>query len=456
MAKKGQVKGDGVDPLDGYDAYEMSQLVDAAEKMVSRGGTHRLGRKWAIKATTGFWNVKPELVGLAYDNFDRVIAEGMLNGDYPLHRGNGLMADFYRVERPQARKRLKAAMAAVEEQRAAEAQKTGVRSDRVGPVQVQDLVLMHGGPRNVGVIALQHRMTETDKGAVSGEPLPVLQETPAIWATDDFLLADAYNDADLKRKGQRRKETDESQVYYLDIPQARVVEVDTKAKRWREDEREAINNTIKALLADDGPDVLLLKREGFDEYFITDKVKPRLVKVENTDDMARRALPLDTASGKLGDFDPESVEMMEPPSPIFCQVALSMVRADIKDTKKMLRGASGYAQEQLEEHLAGAERSERYWAAMCADEPARWEKVATHIRGEIIPDTQESLTAYLEAGKTPRYRHAANVEQNRIQWWERQADLHQQEGRRRSRRRGGREKPQSGSLPTMTQTRSSR
>ena len=145
---------------------------------------------------------------------------------------------------------------------------------------VQDLVLYHGGGRKYGVVELEHRPTGEGEAL---DPVPVLRDTPAIWASDRMRGARNYAGSYRPEEGEDPSEVSrESQVYYLDAPNALVAEVET-----RELSRRQADATISHLLDSDGsakpPDALKLYRHSDTEFFIAEHYEPGLVRVVGWD-----------------------------------------------------------------------------------------------------------------------------------------------------------------------------
>ena len=145
---------------------------------------------------------------------------------------------------------------------------------------VQDLVLYHGGGRKYGVVELEHRPTGEGEGF---DPVPVLRDTPAIWASDQRVEAMSYAGSYRPQKGENPyDETSESQLYYLDAPNALVAEVETKRLSMRQ-----ADATIAHILKSDGsakpPDVLKLYRNSDTEFFVPEHYEPGLIRVVGWD-----------------------------------------------------------------------------------------------------------------------------------------------------------------------------
>ena len=171
----------------------------------------------------------------------------------------------------------------------------------------EDLVLYHGGQRILGEVGLDFRATSQGENL---EPLPILLNTPAVWAkgreleTLDYTQARA---AECEKWGMQC----EPHIYTLDAANAEVAEVSTKYLT-----RRRANAVVRELLkrkAAERPDILRLQREsGGEEYFIPEgDYEPTIVRVKEVQDDLE--IPgVQTVEGL--EFAPPSADFCEQPA----------------------------------------------------------------------------------------------------------------------------------------------
>ena len=203
---------------------------------------------------------------------------------------------------------------------------------------VQDLVLYHGGGRKYGVIELEHRPTGEGEAM---EPVPILRDTPAIWAKDELQFVLAYT---ISNRGGAN--ITEAQVYYLDAPNALVGVVET----YKLTQRQA-NATIKRLLdAETPPDVLKLYRNADLEFFISEQYEPGLVRVDGSHWAS------DTSRNHVANLPPVAVggTDFDAPSDNFCRVMQAEAAKRVPAAKKG-------------EDILKAEAELAYWTERCEE-----------------------------------------------------------------------------------------
>ena len=105
----------------------------------------------------------------------------------------------------------------LEREMAAEMAAGTISSKFLGPMETKDLALFHGSSRPMGAATLDFRMTDSNRTAV-------LNELPAVWGAENFMVASGYGGLLPEEEGVKQ-----TQVYYLDLPQVTVLPVDTQA-----------------------------------------------------------------------------------------------------------------------------------------------------------------------------------------------------------------------------------
>lgn len=207
----------------------------------------------------------------------------------------------------------------------------------------RDVVVVHGTERPTGVVALDFRRTDKN-------PIPALNERPAVWAADFYKdFGTAAGHAVDRYRGGDPPGRQVAQIYYLDVPQAQVLSLNPYAYP----SPFAASDAIRAAIDQYGPDVVetpggyLILEKARKKVGIT-RVKGGAAGAHHTD---YRDLPLDPASPI-----PASL-----PSEAFCRVMLASWEEEYEYLKDNISDI--YGTEQL--YQAAGELA--YWTERCAE-----------------------------------------------------------------------------------------
>ena len=244
---------------------------------------------------------------------------------------------------------------------------TGPARQYLTPPQIQDLVIYHGSLRPEGVAALDFRATERNR-------FPILRTYPAVWGAQDYELAGGYSAHSLM--GDYVPDTDDyrqDQVYYLDVPQAKVIGVNLQGEL--EYDRNLADTLIHTAVERHDPDVLALTEyDGEIVYVILGKAKDKVgvVRVAGTTHGATGA-----AASQMTDvpLQPDSPLAAADPSETFCHAMRQY-------WSRALKGDDPNAGEYTRQRAAG---ELAYWEKRCEDAAVKRQASSPANMPALIP-----------------------------------------------------------------------